>query len=161
MTTNMTGPPQNIWIICITIEHKSSCNTFFNILQKYYQFPILGTLNLMFICIQNMNSIPDFFFRYCREIGNLLLWVLWECLIMSINNDSITLQESLISKVLKSACKKLTSSLLFSDILKTLQTCYFGNDGNAWTSPSKSFYQFVGSYTYLHAKNQLHHSVLS
>ena len=30
-----------------------------------------------------MNSIPNFFFwRYCEDIANLLLWVIWECLFM-------------------------------------------------------------------------------
>ena len=63
----------------------------------------------------------------------MLLWVLWECLIMSINNDNITFQETLMPKVLKSTCTKLrclstckksTSSLIyFWDIVKTLQTC--------------------------------------
>ena len=30
----------------ISIENKSSCNLFLNILQKYYQLPILGTLDM-------------------------------------------------------------------------------------------------------------------
>ena len=34
VTTNMTGPPYNIWMICITTEHKSSCDTFF---LRYYK----------------------------------------------------------------------------------------------------------------------------
>ena len=29
VTMNMTGPPKNIWIFCITIEHKSSYEIFF------------------------------------------------------------------------------------------------------------------------------------
>ena len=30
-----------------------------------------------------MNSIPNFFlWRYCEDIANLLLWVIWECLFM-------------------------------------------------------------------------------
>ena len=43
-------------------------------MQKYYQLPILSTMgisghikndnaNLMFICMQKMNSIPNFFFK--------------------------------------------------------------------------------------------------
>ena len=50
-------------------------------------------------------------------------------------------------KVLKSTCRKvdvylhaknqLHISLLFWDIVKTWQTCYFANFGNAWLSPSK------------------------
>ena len=38
-------PPTNIWLFCITIEHKISCNTFPLMLQKYYQLPILGTFD--------------------------------------------------------------------------------------------------------------------
>ena len=65
------------------------------------------------------------YFLYCTDIANSLLWLLWECLIMLITNDNITLQENLIPKVLKStctklwylsACKKLTSSNLFFEI---------------------------------------------
>ena len=41
-----------------------------------------------------MNSVRNFFGEYCKDIASLLLWALWECLIMPINNDSITLQET-------------------------------------------------------------------
>ena len=77
-------------------------------------------------------------------IANLLLQVLWECLVMTINNYSIPLQETLISKVLKLiceklwclfACKKSISSLTFISI-SNFQACYFGNYGNFWQSPS-------------------------
>ena len=52
----------------------------------------------MFFCMQKMNSIPNFCFRHCKDTANLLFWVLWECLIMPISNDSSTLQETLILK---------------------------------------------------------------
>ena len=81
--------------------------------------------------------------RHYKDITNLLVWVLWECLIMGINNDGIVLQETLMPKVLKStckkfwslsACKKQTSSLTtFWDNVAILE-----NLGNAWTFPSKS-----------------------
>ena len=55
--------------------------------------------------------LPTFYFgyflKYCKDITILLLWVLWECLIKSISNDSITLKETLMSKVLKWTYKKL------------------------------------------------------
>ena len=38
-----------------------------------------------------MNSMPNFFFEIIQRFANLLLWVLWECFIMLINNNSITL----------------------------------------------------------------------
>ena len=119
----------------------------------------------LFAC-QKWTPFLTSFLRYCKNIANLLLWVLWECLIMPVNNDSITLKETLVPKVLKStcrklwclsACKKSTSSNFFFDIVKTLQTCYFGNFGNAWASLLKSFHQFVARFNvYLQAKNQLH-----
>ena len=34
------------------------------------------------------------FLRYCKDIGNLLLWELWECLTIFIRNHSINLQET-------------------------------------------------------------------
>ena len=123
-----------------------------------------------------MNFILNFFWDVVKDIANLLLWVFWECLVMSINNDSITLQQMLMSNVLKSTCKKpwclsvcnkSTSSLIFVtvvfwDVAKTLQTFYFENIGNALSSPSKSWYQFVVSFlAYLLAKNQLHHPLPS
>ena len=49
---------------------------------------------------------PTSFLRYCKNITKLLLWVLWECLLMPINNDSITLSETLMQKVLKLTCRK-------------------------------------------------------
>ena len=65
---------------------------------------LIWNLSLMFICMQKVNSISDFFFEILSRFANLLLWVLWECFIMLINNDSITLQETLVPKVLQSAC---------------------------------------------------------
>ena len=96
---------------------------FLNILQKYYQLPILGTLGvsghfhqkwycqfvetLMFICMQKMNSIPNFFFKILWRYCKLIILTTWERLAMSINIDSITLQEFLMGKVLKSTGRKL------------------------------------------------------
>ena len=68
----------------------------------------------------------------------------WSCPVIMIIS---TLQETLIPKVLKftfrklwslSTCKKSISSLTaFLSLVKTSQTCYFGNFGNAWPSPIK------------------------
>ena len=44
VTTNMTGAPQNMF--CITTEHKAVATIFFNILQQYFQLPILGILDM-------------------------------------------------------------------------------------------------------------------
>ena len=74
------------------------------------------------------------------------LWVLWECLIMPINNDSITMLETLMPKVLQSTCRKLwclcmqkinfISNFLFWDIVKILQT-YFWYSEHAWIRTPK------------------------
>ena len=53
------------------------------------------------------NPFLTSFLRYCKDIANLLFWVLWECLVMPINNDSITLWENLMPKILKLTCGKL------------------------------------------------------
>ena len=47
------------------------------------------------------------FLRYCKDITNSLFWELWECLIMPITNHNITLQETLMPKVLISTRRKL------------------------------------------------------
>ena len=69
--------------------------------------------------MQKINSIPNFF-QILQRFAKLLLWVIWERFIMSINNHSITFYPTLVPKVLKStcrslwylsACKKSTSSL--------------------------------------------------
>ena len=66
-------------MFCITIERKQLLQFFLNMFQKYYQLPIMGTLDmsghfhqkrycqlteiLMFICMQKMNFIHDFIFE--------------------------------------------------------------------------------------------------
>ena len=82
---------------CITIEHKAVA-TILNILEKFYQLPILGILNMSDQLVENWRlsacqKIPPFltFLRYCKDITDLLRWVNWECLIMPINIDNINL----------------------------------------------------------------------
>ena len=52
--------------------------------------------------MQNLTPSLTSFLRYCENVANLLLWVLWKCFITPINNDSITLWENLMPKVLRS-----------------------------------------------------------
>ena len=71
----------------------------------------------------------------------------WEFLFMPINNDSITLWNILMPKLLKSICgkflclsssKKSTSSLTsFLRYCKDTANCYFANFENAWLPSSK------------------------
>ena len=48
----------------------------------------------MFICIQKINFISNFFLRYRKDIANLLLWELWERLTITIKNHSIDSQDT-------------------------------------------------------------------
>ena len=101
----------------------------------------------MFISMQKMKFIPNFFLRFCKNIANLLLWVLWECLNIPINNHIITLKKLWWPKccnqlvgnfdVYLHAKDQLHVSLLVSDIVKALQTYYMEKIRNAWPSPSK------------------------
>ena len=117
-------------MFCIIIEHKTvtAKQFFLNILQKYYQLHILGILDIKRI-LQTCRNFdlylhaikwPSFltsFLRYCKDIANSLHWVIWECLIMPINNDNINLvgnfdaQSVFLNLWCFSACKKSISSL--------------------------------------------------
>ena len=161
-------------MFCITVEQKSSCNTFFLIYCKNItNFLFWVPWTCLAISIKKDNAylwklwclsackkwtlFLTYFLKYCKDITNLLLWVLWQCLIMPINNYSITLQETLMPKVLKSTYRKLwclstvkksTSSFTFS-----LRYCY--------THPRWQCQLVEDFDVYLHAKNKLHHSFLS
>ena len=76
------------------------------------------------------------FFRYCKDIANLLLWVLWECLIMTIIMIVWTCRKLSICGKLwyLSTCRKRNQ---FSRFCKDMQTRYFGNFWNACPFPSK------------------------
>ena len=80
--------------------------SYFGYFGQVWSLANLQKLRCLSAC-KKMNSISTFFFRYCKDIPNLLLWVLSKCLIMPINTDGITLQETLMPKVLKLICRKL------------------------------------------------------
>ena len=85
VTMNMTGPPQNIWMFCITIEHKSSCDTKILLFAAWHRAKLwvhsLGLpkhtqnvrINLqeifVFICSQKYTSSILFSFRYCKILS--------------------------------------------------------------------------------------------
>ena len=99
-------------MFCITTEHKSSWDTFYLFIAKI--LPIMYTIvnnSLMKLwCLSACKKRTPFltsFLRYCKDIPNLLLWVLWECLIMPINTDSITFKQTLKPKELKLTYGKL------------------------------------------------------
>ena len=85
----MTGAP-------VKYECFTSHDTFLKILQKYYQLPTLGTLvvsghfhqkqqcqlveTFMFICMQKMNSIPNFVFETLQTCYFEYFESAWPCL---------------------------------------------------------------------------------
>ena len=91
---------------------------FLKILQKHYQRQLVETL--MLICIQKMNSIPNFFLRYCKDIANLLPWVLWQCLSYPLIMK--------VSPCRKLWCPKLLVTLMFICLQKInfLSNSFFG-----------------------------------
>ena len=112
-------------MVCIRIEHKSSCNSLFSIYIYIYIAKILPASQfghfghvwplpskmIMPSCrnfdVYLASVCKKFFLRYCEDNTKLLFWVLWECLIMLINNDRIILEETLMLIKLKSTCRKL------------------------------------------------------
>ena len=145
-------------------------------MQKYYQLPpsVLRTFpsktimptcrNLMFICMQKKwTPFPTCYLRYCKDTANLLLWVLGECLIIPINEDRTEIEINWNQFVgnfdVHLHAKKI--NFIFNFFFEISQTYYYGNSENAWPSPSRSYYQFGSTFhAYLHAKNQLHYSLI-
>ena len=86
-----------------------------------------------------MNSKTNFVFEILQTYCKLnTLSTLRMLSIMPIINDSTTLEETLIPRVLKSKCRKLwclsacKKSTSFLRYCKDKQTCFFGNFGNAY-----------------------------
>ena len=99
-------------MFCITTEHKNSCDTFFNIWHKYYQLLFMGALDMsghflqkqlcqlvetfIFIWMQKMNSIPNFFFELLQGYCKLVTLSTFRMLDHVIKNYSITLWKTLM-----------------------------------------------------------------
>ena len=91
----------------------------------------------------------------------MLLWVLWECLNIPINNHIITLKKLWWTK----CCNQLVGNFdvylhtenqlhvshLVSDIVKALQTYYVGKIRNAWPSSSKIIVSICKKFSCLSA----------
>ena len=86
------------------------------------------------------------FLRYCKNIVDLLFWVLWACLIIATKNDGICFKETLILFFMQ---KIKFISYLF--LAKIVQLCYFGYIRHAWPPTTKQQYLPVGTFgVYLH-----------
>ena len=90
---------------------QSSCHNFFLIIAKilptsyfgYFRhlWPLLSkriitTCRKFDVYQHAKNDLHSclLFSRYCKDIANLLLWIIWECWIMPINNNNINLVEN-------------------------------------------------------------------
>ena len=97
----------HIWpLFCITIEHKTVATNFSFCIAKILQTSYFGYFghvwplppkSILPTCrnfhIYHVKNDPFLtsFLRHCKDIANLLLWVIWEFLIIPINNDNINL----------------------------------------------------------------------
>ena len=69
----------------------------------------------MFTACQKWPPFLTSFLRYCKDIVNLLLWVIWECLIMPINNDNNNLVENFDAQIVET---NFQETLIFISIQK-------------------------------------------
>ena len=74
------------------------------------------------------------FLRFCKDFPNLLFWIIQAGLAIPTKTNGINLEDSLLSM---NAKKQLHPFLLFGDIAKILQTCYFGYFDHVWLWPVK------------------------
>ena len=124
----LTIPIKIIVSLCSKLSCLSACkkSTSFLILQRNSKLVILSNLSmpghtpkmivyinlrkhLTFMCRQKINFILHIFlelFFYCKDIVNLF-WVLWTCLAMHTQSDTINLLKTF---VFICRCKKSTSS---------------------------------------------------
>ena len=142
-------------MFCITIKHKSSCITLFLIYCKNFTSFLIWVLStclatsvkndnaLMFICMRKWTPFLTSFLR------------LQTCYFEYFENARSCPPIVVVSPCRKFWCSKCWNQLVgnwclhaksqlhhklffcFWDIVKALQTCYFGNLVNTWPSPSK------------------------
>ena len=108
---------------------------------------------------KEITSSLTFSLRYCKDIVNLLFWVLWAYLLRT-------------PKVLLSTYRKLLClsagkeinliSHAFLEILQISKLLTLGTLGISGYKPPKRQYSLIENFdVYLHAKNKLHHSLPS
>ena len=99
-------------------------------------------------CHVNQQTWP--FLRYCQDIANLLLWVLWVYLATATKTDSISLQKTLMFIFMQKI--KFIYQLFLEILLTSWNFVILSTLGCLATQ----YYQLVGNFDfYLHAKNQL------
>ena len=101
-----------------------------------------------------------FFLRYCNNITNLLFWVLWAYLPTHKQSDAIKLYKTFVF-----ICRQKNNFIIhiFSgDIAQICKLLILGTLGMPGYTHPKSYYHLVEKFdVYLHAKNKLHHTLLS
>ena len=133
------------------------------------------------ICMQKINLISNFFLRYCKDIAillfwelwtssftpslryckdivNLLFWVLCACLATHTQSDTINLWKTFVF------ISRQKINVIIHAFLEILQICklILGTLGMPGYKPPNCWYRLVEDFdVYLHAKNKLHHSLLS
>ena len=82
-------------------------------------------------CKKSTSSLLSFL-RYCKDVTDLLFWVLWACLVMT---SKTILPACRRCWCLSSRKKNIFLSTLPWNITKILQICYFGYFGHAKPRP--------------------------
>ena len=173
MATPVEDCSINLWKTLTFTCMQKNCNFFLEILQRFCKlFGLLWVClaksikkditnlqkTLMFTIMQKSTSSLTSFLTYWKDIGYLLFWVPYAYLAMPITYI-INLLKTLIFICTKT---QLHPSLLSWDIIKVLQTCYFGYFGYDWPCPLKLTRSPFRKICYLSAcKNQLHPSLVS
>ena len=90
------------------------------------------------------------FLRYCKDIVNLLFWVLWGCLAMHTQSDTINFHDYLHAK------NQLRPPCSFGDIAKICKLLSLGTLGMPSYTHPKRYCHLVDNFdVYLHSKNTL------
>ena len=109
----------------------------------------------MLTCMLKTNFITDSLLRYCKEIANLLFWVIWACLATPLKWQY---QFEGTFDIYQQTKKSFSSFMFFLEILQ--QYCKFvilGTLGIPGHVPPKWYYQLVEKLcAYLEVKSQLH-----
>ena len=99
---------------------------------------------------KKFTSSFTFFLRYCKDIVNLLFWVLWECLAMHTQSDTNNFHDYLHAK------NQIHPSCFFGDIAKICKLLTLGTLGMLSNTNPKWYYQLVDNFgVYLDSKNTL------
>ena len=93
---------------------------------------------MFWITIEHKSSCDTFFLRYCKNITNILSWVIWTCLATFIKKDNANFKKlwSSLKKPLTFIFRQKINFILHI-FFEILQTCYFGYSGHAWLRTPK------------------------